>query len=112
MATVGAFPNRWVRFLRLVQRTPRRWLNDYPEQVVYGATYGLVGAICCLYKLYAWGDRGPAPYYRNSYQVVRPDDPSALRIRPPADYPPPYLSNRENEAWYTYKRDYGYEAKL
>ena len=145
MATAGVYPNRYIRFARLLKNLPRRWWIEYPEQCIYAGTYGLVGVSLFIYKscVYGlWGQRGELnqiwtvlfttsifsakPYYRNSYQVVRPDDISAIRQRPPEvrtrcsvrkwsfilqDYPPPYLSNRENEYWYTYNRDYGYNAK-
>lgn len=121
--------SRSTRILRYLQYAPRHLFNKYPEQFVCYLTFGLAGAIIAGYKLSTYGHDGGnykyianlvwyndfisvKPYYRGRYQVVRPDDPIALNWRPPSDYPPRYLSNRENHSYESVAKDYGWTAKI
>uniref|UniRef100_A0A7E4V0A8 NADH-ubiquinone oxidoreductase subunit n=1 Tax=Panagrellus redivivus TaxID=6233 RepID=A0A7E4V0A8_PANRE len=100
------------RILRYLQHAPRHLFNKYPEQFVAYSTFGLAGVIAVIYKLNKYGFDGVQPYYRNRYEVVRPDDPRALNWRLPEDYPAPYITNRDNLDYSTVAKDYGWTSKI
>uniref|UniRef100_A0A914PHQ3 Uncharacterized protein n=1 Tax=Panagrolaimus davidi TaxID=227884 RepID=A0A914PHQ3_9BILA len=70
-------------------------------------TQGLTKALTKSYKKLS-----SKPWYRSRYEVVRPNDPRALGWRAPEEYPPPYLTNRDNVGFTTVKADYGFKASL
>ncbi|VDN51712.1 unnamed protein product [Dracunculus medinensis] len=120
--------SRIVRVSRYLRALPRFLWNEYPEQVVAASTFGVGGLVAFAYKISIYSDeKVTRPYYRGSYEVVRPDDPLALIWRKPElhyifrlfegfqtfqDYPAPYLSNRENATSASYKKDYGWRANI
>ncbi|GMT04601.1 hypothetical protein PENTCL1PPCAC_26775 [Pristionchus entomophagus] len=73
---------------------PRRMLQQYPEQTIFYATFGVASAVLLVAKLRNVTAEGPKPWYRGYYSVVRPDDPIAVNWRKPEDYPAPYLSTK------------------
>ena len=46
--------------------------------------------------------------YQNEYTVFRDTDEAVNHIRPPEDYPPYWVSPRDNHSYKTLKDDYGY----
>uniref|UniRef100_A0A1I7ZDW4 NADH dehydrogenase [ubiquinone] 1 alpha subcomplex subunit 4 n=1 Tax=Steinernema glaseri TaxID=37863 RepID=A0A1I7ZDW4_9BILA len=103
---------RTARMLRRLKGLPRELWNLYPEQVALYSTFGVAAAIIAAYKVNKYGTEGIQPYYRGRYDIVRTDNPVALNWRVPEEYPAPYLSNRDNVDYSTYKRDYGYKAAI
>lgn len=122
------YVSRTTRIVRYIQYAPRHLFNKYPEQSVMYCTFGLAGLVACIYKLWGYDTESgillfvycinykikllAKPWYRSRYEVVRPNDPRALGWRAPEEYPPPYLSNRDNVGYTTVKADYGYKAAL
>ncbi len=51
-----------------------------------------------------------SPYYRNHYEVRRPDDPVSLHWRLPEEYPAYYVTNRQEQRAFQYERDYGWKS--
>uniref|UniRef100_A0A0K0FMM7 Small integral membrane protein 26 n=1 Tax=Strongyloides venezuelensis TaxID=75913 RepID=A0A0K0FMM7_STRVS len=81
--------------------------------MVFYGSFGVVSLGILAYRIKQFFEgRDDKPYYRGYYDVVRPSDSVALEWKLPTDYPAPYLSNRENLSWETYKKDYGYKAKI
>ncbi|KAE9554189.1 hypothetical protein FO519_002610 [Halicephalobus sp. NKZ332] len=108
MAPIG----RTTRILRYIQYAPRHLFNKYPEQFLCYCTFGLAGLLACIHKINKYGINGIQPYYRSRYEVVRPDDPKALNWRVPEEYPPEYLTNRENYSYDSVAKDYGWTARI
>uniref|UniRef100_A0AC35G6D5 Uncharacterized protein n=1 Tax=Panagrolaimus sp. PS1159 TaxID=55785 RepID=A0AC35G6D5_9BILA len=107
-----AYISRTARIVRYVKYAPRHLFNKYPEQFVAYCTFGVAGLVACVYKLWNYDTEAAKPWYRSRYEVVRPNDPRALGWRAPEEYPPPYLTNRDNVGFTTVKADYGFKAAL
>lgn len=54
----------------------------------------------------AWNewDTDERPYHRDKYTIVRPDSQLARNMRPPSDYPPPWMLE-DGETWISKQLD-------
>ncbi|KAL3990530.1 hypothetical protein ACH3XW_32160 [Acanthocheilonema viteae] len=101
--------SRWVRIARVARSYPRWVWNNWPLHFV-GVVFCFVPmTVIVMYDIWKYGaGYDSMPYYRKYYHVVRPDDPIAVKWRPPEDYPAPFETNRANRWPISYWKDYGF----
>ncbi|VDK72093.1 unnamed protein product [Litomosoides sigmodontis] len=104
--------SRWVRMARVARSYPRWAWNNWPVHFVGVVFCFIPMTVIVIYDIYKYGvGYDSMPYYRNYYHVVRPDDPIAVKWRPPEDYPAPFETNRANRWPTSYWRDYGFSLR-
>uniref|UniRef100_A0A915LIN9 Uncharacterized protein n=1 Tax=Meloidogyne javanica TaxID=6303 RepID=A0A915LIN9_MELJA len=96
------YVSRWARAWKALKAKPRHWMHNYTE-IFFSCVICIPGTITALgFKVYKDGlpDDLPTlgfkrpPYYRQFYEVRRPDDRLVKSWRPPEDYPPDYHYHR------------------
>ena len=109
---------RWQRIWRVLKAKPQYWMYNYTE-IFFCLCFVIPYGICALtYKFYKFGPINSyetlgwnlPPYYRDHYEVRRPNDPKVLAWRVPEDYPAPFQTNRIGDAATTSWRDYAWEV--
>ena len=109
------FISRTQRFIRFWRTRPRFWMNVYPLQFWSYLLLGVPSTIVFLIKAYQRAPTGGTdkrPYYRDHYEVRRPNDIIALKWRLPEEYPADYVSNRLSFETLSASTDYGWNLKF
>uniref|UniRef100_A0A914HZ16 Uncharacterized protein n=1 Tax=Globodera rostochiensis TaxID=31243 RepID=A0A914HZ16_GLORO len=102
------YVSRWRRAWTVIKAKPPFWIKHYPE-FFYGWCMVLtVGTISFGTKFYfagwpnyygcGWSNK---PYYREYFEVRRPNDPAVLKWRLPEEYPADFVTNRQGNRFPT-----------
>ncbi|CAK5091228.1 unnamed protein product [Meloidogyne enterolobii] len=113
------YVSRWARAWKALKAKPRHWMYNYTE-IFFSSVFCIPVTIVALgFKVYRDGlpDDLPTlgfkrpPYYRQFYEVRRPNDRLALNWRPPEDYPPFFHYHRPG-VWPAHSwKDHAWDVK-
>ncbi|KHJ48089.1 hypothetical protein D918_01356 [Trichuris suis] len=88
--------------------TNGKWLwTNYPEIAIPAVAAVVSFSVPLYFFVYRqWYQRGTVSYYKSRYTVWRPDDPHLKYMRTPSEYPPAYVTIRDNYDLYNPDKDY------
>ncbi|KAL1232562.1 hypothetical protein T07_5962 [Trichinella nelsoni] len=94
--------------LRLLVNKNVKWLwENHPEILISGvAAVMSFGPALYFFVYKQWYLRGIVSWYKSTYTVWRPDNSHVDYMRNPNDYPPPYLTVRDNYRFFNADKDY------
>ncbi|KAL3110755.1 hypothetical protein niasHT_011260 [Heterodera trifolii] len=114
------YVSRWRRAWTVIKAKPRFWLKYYPEFST--GWYMLVPSviICLGTRFYIGGYPNnygmgwiEKPFYRQHFEVRRPDDQMVLKWRLPEEYPARFQTNRQSDCYPTtaHNKHYAWDVK-